>query len=852
MSLSTGTRLGPYEILAVVGAGGMGEVYKAHDARLDRAVAIKVLPESFASDADRLRRFEIEAKAAGALNHPNILVVHDIGMEGGAPYLVSELLEGESLRERLKRGKLSPGRAIEMARQIVAGLAAAHAKGIVHRDLKPDNIFVTRDGRVKILDFGLAKVTTPIKAGEGATRTLDTGPGTAMGTVAYMSPEQVRGKTVDHRSDIFSFGCVLFEMVTGERAFQGETSADTMSAILHADPVDELPAAAAIPAVLSRTIRHCLEKDVDERFQSAKDLAFDLEAASSISGTTSVAARPAPARRRSRIPVWALALCAAAAGAAMWWGMTRRSAEPPTFQRLTFQRGIIQNARFTPDGSSVIYGASWDGEPISLYSMQPGQTEALALGARSTGLFAVSASGEIAAAVGCRFQGTFRVEGTLAQMPLNGSAPRELLENVVFADWSPDGSQLAVVVWDGTTPRLEFPPGQVVYRSTGTAWPGDIRISPQGDKIAFADHYYYGDDGSVAVLDRAGRKTTISERFTSLQGLAWSPSGKEVWYSGAKSGGERALYASNLGGQQRLILRLPGTFTFRDIAKDGRVLVSRDEPRLEVQFVGPGDDRPRDLSWLDWTELCVLSDDGHTLALVESGDAVAGEHVIYVRKTDGSPAVRIGKGRAAALSPDGKWVLSVDDQNPGASAFMLLPLRAGTPIRVETGLAISATTAAWLPDGKGIVYVANESGRPRRTYVQELDGAARPATPEGSLLVALRPDGSRLLARNSEGYALYPVNGGQPQPVRWLTADDRVLGFASGGDAVYLTAQENDSRIYRVDLTSGKREMWKELRPADPAGSRGVGWIRITPDGRSIAYSGVRTDSELYLVTGLK
>ncbi len=307
MPLSPGSRLGPYEILAAIGAGGMGEVYRARDPRLERDVAIKVLPASFSADADRLRRFEQEAKAAGLLNHPNITAVYDIGSHDGAPYVVQELLEGETLRAVVSGGKLPPRRAIDYSLQIVHGLGAAHEKGIVHRDLKPENIFVTNDGRVKILDFGLAKLTHAEDRGQGSnlpTATAGTEPGVVMGTLAYMSPEQVRGKPADARSDIFSFGAILYEMLAGRRAFHGDSAADTMSAILREDPPDLSATNQNLPPGLERIVRHCLEKSPDQRFRSAHDLAFALEALSGMSVSTAIApARPvgAPAvARRGR------------------------------------------------------------------------------------------------------------------------------------------------------------------------------------------------------------------------------------------------------------------------------------------------------------------------------------------------------------------------------------------------------------------------------------------------------------------------------------------------------------------------------------------------------------------------
>jgi len=283
MAIAAGTRLGPYEILSPLGAGGMGEVYRARDSRLGRDVAVKVLPSSFSDDEQRLQRFEQEACAVGALNHPNILAIHDVGKHNGSPYVVSELLEGETLRGRIGGAALPVRKAIDYALQIARGLAAAHEKGIVHRDLKPENIFITRDGRVKILDFGLAKLTEPAEGQSKTdvpTRRIDTDPGTVMGTVGYMSPEQVCGRPVDHRADIFSFGAILYEMLTGKRAFHGESAAETMSAILREDPPDLSESNKNVAPALEHVVRHCLEKNPEERFHSASDLAFAIKALS--------------------------------------------------------------------------------------------------------------------------------------------------------------------------------------------------------------------------------------------------------------------------------------------------------------------------------------------------------------------------------------------------------------------------------------------------------------------------------------------------------------------------------------------------------------------------------------------
>ena len=304
MNLTSGTKLGPYEIVSLIGAGGMGEVYRARDSRLKRDVAIKVLPQALSLDADRMRRFEQEALATAALNHPNILAVFDIGTSEGSPYVVSELLEGETLRDRLRSGAIPVRKTLDYAMQIAHGLAAAHEKGIIHRDLKPENLFITKDGRTKILDFGLAKLTQTDSASSNTSAATVTHHGTEagliMGTAGYMSPEQVRGMTLDPRSDIFSFGAILYEMLSGKRAFHGDTPADTMSSILKEEPAELSETNRNVSPALERIVHHCLEKNPESRFHSASDIAFDLEHLSGLSGST---ARIAAAGAEQRCPV---------------------------------------------------------------------------------------------------------------------------------------------------------------------------------------------------------------------------------------------------------------------------------------------------------------------------------------------------------------------------------------------------------------------------------------------------------------------------------------------------------------------------------------------------------------------
>jgi Tol biopolymer transport system component len=836
----------------------MGEVYRAKDPRLGREVAIKVLPASLSQDADRLRRFEQEARAAGALNHPNITAVYDTGAHEGAPYVVSELLEGETLRSRLSGGALPQKKAIDYGLQIAHGLAAAHEKGIVHRDLKPENLFVTKDGRVKILDFGLAKLIHPEERGsltELPTATAGTEPGVVLGTIGYMSPEQVRGQPADVRSDIFAFGAILYEMLSGSRAFFGDSAADTMSAILMKEPPELSVTNQNIGPGLERIVRHCLEKNPEERFHSAHDLAFDIEALSDISQSGRAAAVLAPVVPRKRI--WlglaSLALIAAIGAGAYVAGKKEGFRAPPSFQQLTFRRGPINAARFAPDGQTVIYSAAWEGSPGQLFSVRPGSPEFLSLPIPSATLFAVAPSGELALQLAPRFVRGFTWSGTLARAPLAGGAPREVLEATQWADWSPDGKSFAVVRDSGGKNRLESPIGKPLYGTGG--YISHPRISRRGDLVAFLDHPQHGDDGgSVAVVDGVGKKKTLSSGWASEDGLAWSPRGDEVWFTATSAGGARALHAVNLSGRERLLARVTGTLTLHDVAPDGRVLLTHDTTRLGILALAPGETKERDLSWLDWSLVRDLSDDGKTILFDESGEGAGTNYAICLRRTDGSPAVRLGEGAAMSLSPDGKWVISIPRGSP--AQLVLLPTGSGESRRI-TNDSINHASAAFLPDGKRVLFAGNEPGRGVRFFVQDLQGGGpRAISPEGVevFAVAISPDGRRVAAIGPNGETwLYPVEGGQPERVPGTQAGEGPIRWSRDGRSLYIRdAARLSVRISRVDVATGRRELWKELSPSDTSGLVGVFGVRASPEVGAYAYTYGRTLSDLYLVGGIQ
>ena len=855
MTHSSGSRLGPYEILAPLGAGGMGEVYRAKDPRLGREVAIKVLPASYSQDADRLKRFEQEARAAGVLNHPNITAVYDIGAHEGAPYVVSELLEGETLRARAAGGALPPRKAIDYALQIAHGLAAAHEKGIVHRDLKPENLFVTKDGRVKILDFGLAKLVQPEAKGPQTELPTATEPGVVLGTIGYMSPEQVRGQPADVRSDIFAFGAILYEMLSGQRAFSGASAADTMSAILMKEPQDLSVTNQSISPGLERIVRHCLEKNPEERFHSAHDVAFDLETLSGLSAPGArPSALPAASGRRSW-PAVAAALGLAALVGAFAYVSGRKAGvrPPPSFNQLTFRRGYIHEARFAPDGQTIIYSAAWEGQPAQIFVGRPGSAEATPLAPANASLLAVSSSGKMAVALRPKST-SFAWEGTLAEAPLAGGAAREVLEAVEWADWSPDGKSLAIARYVAGKSRLEFPIGKSLYETAGFIT--HPRVSPGGDAVAFLDHPSQGvDGGSVAVVDGAGRKRTLSDGWHSVLGLAWAPGGREVWFTATRSGGNRSLWAVSTDGRERLLAKTPGILTLDDVSSDGRVLLNHDLVRLGILGLAPGETKERDLSWLDWSLVRDLSADGKTLLFDESGQGGGTNYSIYVRKTDGSPAVRLGDGAAFALSPDGKWVASVSSGS-APRPLLLLPTGPGEPRRVP-GDSINHNWTKFSADGRRILFAGDEPKHGLRLYIQDLSGGApRPISPEGvrGFPISLSPDGKWASSLGPDGRAwLYPADGGEPAPVPGLEPGEAVTQWSPDGRLLYVRDPTSlPARIFRVERETGRRDLWRELMPSDSAGLLAIFGVYFSADGRSYAYSYARNLSDLYLVEGVK
>jgi len=827
----------------------MGEVFRARDERLGRDVALKLIRPASNDNPDLRRRFELEARAAASLNHRNIVTIHEVGFHNGSPYIVSELLEGQTLRKRLSEGALPVRLTIDYSLQIVQGLIAAHDRQITHRDLKPENLFLTNDGRVKIVDFGLAKLQPesgcPVEELATATRA-----GVLVGTPSYMSPEQVRCQKVDHRSDLFSLGAILYEMLTGRRAFKGKTDFDTMIAVTQADPPKISLEQAGVPLSYRQIVRHCLEKEPENRFQSARDLAFALINPSSVSErrpTRLKVARP-QAKIAMKILPWGVA------GVLLVAALLLLAKQPPQSKssRLTFEEGTVYSARFAPDFRSIVYGAAWYGKRLQLYSTVGNSLLAQPLTLSDADLLAISRDGELAVQLHGAYRTHFETEkGTLARTPLAGGSPREVLDSVFSADWGANG-KLAVVHHDQGYDRIEYPIGHVLYQSNG--WISHLRFSPQSDKIAFMDHPARWDDrGSVDIVDLQGHVSVLSPEWESEDGLAWSPDGKEVWFTASEKDTYRELRAVTLSREVRKILDLPASMTLEDVAPDGRTLVSLDNERIAMATTGR-DGKSINISWHDWNIAKDISRDGQSVLFEDSSEAAGSQYAVAIRKIDGTPPVHLGEGSAGRLSPDGKWAVSI---LPNKGEVKLLPIGPGQPRQVSTpGLDIQNGSSRFLADGKRITLDATEPGHGVRTYLVNLEGGKPvPITPEGIIGGLVSPEGEYILRADDAGVlTAYPtVGGGAPRPIPNLMpglipiqwSEDNASFFA------YLPDQI-PTKIFRVNPVSGKATLLQELRPEMTAGVVDIAPVVAARDGSRFAYSYYQVLSVLYVISGLR
>ena len=836
----------------------MGEVYRGRDTRLGREVALKVLPEALASDRDRISRFEQEARAASALNHPNIVTIYEIGREGDMAFIAMELVDGKTLRELSASGPMPVRRILNVAAQVAEGLAKAHAAGIVHRDLKPENVMVSKDGFVKILDFGLAKLVEPESGELSAMPTLaqpETHPGTVMGTVGYMSPEQASGEKLDFRSDQFSLGSMLYEMATGKKPFQRKTAAETLSAIIREEPEAVERLRPDLPLPVRWILERCLAKDAEERYGSTRDLARDLASlrdhiSEVSSGAEALIAAPGRSRRRALPAI--VGVAGLLAGLAAGWLLTRSlrsaSSAPPAFQRVTFRRGVIGNARFAPDGQTIVYGAAWRGEPPRLYQTRLGSPESRFFDVGLADILSISRDAELAI-----LQGSVGgPSGTLSVVPMVGGTPRKLLSDVWWAgaDWAPDGKSVAVVHTVNGKERLEYPIGTVIAAEGA----GSPRFSPSGDLIAYTEERPDG-GAAVSLIDPRGKsRRVLSDGWAEVDGVpSWSPDGREVWFTASQAGQTGALWAVDRSGKRRLVTRVPGDLELYDIAPDGRVLLAHHTVDFIVRGLGAGQEQERDLAWLDGSEVADLSSDGKLLLLTERREAAGSTPAVYLRGTDGSPAVRLGEGRALAMSPDGAWVLAVAGKSP---ALVLLPTGAGETRTLDRGDLRDFGWGAFMPDGRSVVFSASGANGGSRIYVQAVEnGKARAIGAEGFVLEGsaspVSPDGKSLLASSQGKWFLLPIDGvASGTAIAGLEPEDRPIQWSADSRSLYLRRHgEAASNIWLFELATGRRRLWKQL---EDQGFAGLIRIRVSPDGRFYVYGGYTASSELYVVSGLR
>jgi len=849
---------GPYEVIDCVGSGGMGVVYRAKDPRIGRYVAVKVLDSSADDDSSLARRFEQEARAAGALNHPNLLSVYDVGKEAGKHYLVSELLEGKTLQRLLSDGELSVAKALDYAVQIARGMAAAHEEGIVHRDLKPANIFVTKRGHVKILDFGIAKLL-PAPSRPSETLPDNTGEGTILGTTGYMSPEQVQGKPADHRSDVFSFGIILYEMLTGKRAFSGASAIETAYSTLRDDPplVGQLVPKA--PLALTRIVTRCLEKSPAQRFQAARDLAFHLETITDL--TTNASGSRTPVVARPRWPL-ALGLGIAVLVGAVAWKLAAPSSPTPEqalttrqqastvarFDQLTFRRGTITTARFAPSGKGALYTARWAGGEAELYQYRPNSRDSRSVGFSGINLLDISKSGELAFLQGeLRYSGFARI-GTLAVAPLGAGGPRKIREKVSAADWGPTGKELAAVVHDTKFEcQLEYPLGTTLTSSKG--WFSHIRVSEDGGTVAFITHPSVHDDrGAVAVVDRAGKVRTLTKIMGSAQGLAWSPSGNEIWFTAAETGTTRGLWAVDLDGDVRALARSAGALILHDVSADGRALVIRDDSRISTHRRSMQGDEVEELSWFDWSLLADVTMSGDNVFFVEGGAAAGPSYSLYMRATAATPAVRLATDAhiPASVSPNGEWVAM--SANLAKNAIRLTPTGPGDTKQLSIPDNKDHLVWSWLPGSDSLLVQSWESSTPLWKLEIATGAATQLTWGKGLKLAGLRavgPTGLVLMVDRETKEVFVFNDKGEKTTSLGQISKRHLVGWSTDGGSVYM--QENAPRkieFSKLDLRTGKRGPVRQIALTDPSGVEGV--VSVVINDEIVAYSAMRNLSVLY------
>jgi eukaryotic-like serine/threonine-protein kinase len=840
-----------YQIERELGQGGMATVYLAHDVRHDRPVALKVLRAELAAVIGA-ERFLAEIRTTANLQHPHILPLFDSGSADAFLYYVMPYVEGESLRDRLSREKQLPvDEALRIATEVASALDYAHRHGVVHRDIKPENILL-HEGQALVADFGIALALTKI----GGTRMTETG--MSLGTPTYMSPEQAMGeREITPKADVYALGCVLYEMLLGEPPFTGPTAQAVVAKVMTEKPAPIVARRDRVPEHVEEAVFTALEKLPADRFPSAAAFAAALaEPGAGMHGRPSARTHGgavAPRARRTIMLAAAAGVVLGAAGALLLrHGPAGASLDRIAFAQQTFEPQAIFTARFAPDGKTIVYSAALEGNTPHLYVIRPDYPEPSPIGPPDTHLLAISSQGDLAVLVGARFIRHRLFDGTLARMPLGGGAPRELLADVREADWSPDGSALAIIHEVGGKDRLEYPIGRALYESSG--YLSDPRVSPRGDEVAVFEHPYRWDDrGAVIVVDRQGHRTVLSEGYDGLEGLAWSPDGRTVLFGGSLSGYALDVRAVTLGGRVRTVLPAEGSLTMQDVSRGGRWLVTHDDQQDRIFARPPGAAADRDLSWLNASQQPILSADGRLVAFTDAGPSAGNNYAAMLRQTDGSPVVRLGEGYPSDLSADGRFVLVIVQST--SARLTLYPTGAGQARRLDHGEFESISDAKFFRGERRLLICGNEPGRAPRCYVRGLDDTTlHPVTPEGTDGGFVSPDGRQIVAHLvSGGYRLFPVDGGASRPAPSLTAGEQVFGWSEDGRAVWVcNPNQIPTRVDRVDAVTGRRAALETIAPQDRSGLLSVVWLSLARDPRVYAYQTRDYVSTLFTVQGVR
>jgi Tol biopolymer transport system component/tRNA A-37 threonylcarbamoyl transferase component Bud32 len=844
-------RLGPaladrYRLERELGQGGMATVYLAQDLKHDRRVAIKVLKPELAAVIGA-ERFLREIKTIATLQHPHILGLIDSGEVNGTAYYVMPFVEGESLRDRLVREKQLPiADAVRLATEVAAALDYAHRHGVIHRDIKPENVLL-HDGSALVADFGIALAVSSAGGGSRMTET-----GMSLGTPHYMSPEQAMGqREITARSDVYALGAMTYEMLVGDPPFTGSTAQAIVAKAMTEKPASLQRQRERVPDAVEDAVLTALEKLPADRFASAAEFAAALRGDGAVGTRVGRStARTRAARSPGRWAALAGAVLALVATGFALGGLShgRSQIAPATFVQRTFRDEAIFNARFAPDGKTMVYSAASESPAPALFVIRPDYPEPAPLGLADTHLLAISSKAELAVLVRAAFVRHRLFQGTLARVPLGGGAPREIIDSVREADWSPDGTALAIIHDANGRDRLEYPVGTVLYEVSG--YLSDPRVSPDGKHVAFAEHPFRWDDrGVVRIVDRAGKPTAVSREFVALEGLAWRPGSDEVWFSGYANG-LLLVYGLGLEGRLRIAVSSSGSLTTQDISPAGQLLVTRDDAPYRLMLQAPGAKRDVDVSWLDASFNPRVSHDGSLLAFTNGGMDGGDNYSVLLQRTGGGQVARLGEGASSGFSPDGKWLLGSVPSTP--PRVVLYPTGAGVERRIDVGAYESIGAVDWFPDGRSLLVCGSRKGEASRCYRTPLSGGSGlPVTPPGTAAGLVSPDAREVVAVSQAfGYRRYPLAGGDGMAIPGLSAHDQVIRWSPDGRALFVQPTLSQT-VERLELTTGHREPLLTLGSTQGRFTP-IGWISMADDPHVYAYVAMPYLSQLFTVDGAR